>query len=747
MRSRSRSSSTSMADDARGRSGSSPPPTQDYTKTESSDDETKLAQASSKFAGLDGPSNIPSLPRSVAPTNFRYGSAFPSRGNNPPQTPSGQALARYRGSISSNESWSLGGPAPHSMDPALHMAATIHKHITTLIQYTNISPSATGEFAQNLQGRLRDISQMVNSALDAIRRERDEAAKGRNEERENFKRAMEIEKRLKKDLMNAIKSEGEAKAELDECYHDLKEAQDEYAELQSSATKFKDSHVALVAKFQEDEDRHRKQVAEFENEIKELQTEIKRLRRQIQATKTQTKSVGAGQPSSSSGPESAKKAVKPIKSKLTEEQSAMLLNGLKESAANTAKNKNRTTSGATFKPNPEAPVWSPSGPEPAVLDKGKEIATTATQDDDTSVPPMPSDKFMMPYESNMGSGRTTRNSNRRPNTMGNEVAANRFWYNSDGKRRNATQSTALVPANAIARQVSTPIQPPRIRRDKEIWDQEDIDSGIRYLYEVIKGYIVNCHQGLPPQVPLLELDTKEPQIWSYICSIVYHDGWQASAHMKYLLSHKPFVPFVIQRICADFLYQKIIVPSTFMGFSDDHDHHLSALQKEITTFARSTGNNPKQTALKRQRYINDHARLIRSMLANSDYQAFRQAKIDHHTEMLRLCLAPLRSSDCTEEKAQKAMRLVVSATWDVSTKIWASGMTLHFHFPETGDKFAYGTMDALNIAQFGKTVEELQWSQMRLSLIVTPSLSIRDDRDGTNLRTYHIRKAEVLVMK
>jgi hypothetical protein len=147
----------------------------------------------------------------------------------------------------------------------------------------------------------------------------------------------------------------------------------------------------------------------------------------------------------------------------------------------------------------------------------------------------------------------------------------------------------------------------------------------------------------------------------------------------------------------------------------------------------------------RQRVIEDHAKLI-SFIVNSEEAAeFRANLVEDHTTMLRDILKPMRSCMVDDEKAFKAISIVIKAAWTITSKIWTSGMTLHFFFPETGSKFSFGTMRPMNFMNVQP--EQMQYSQFRVMLIVTPTLSLRDDRDLDSLRTHELMKADVLVMK
>ena len=110
-------------------------------------------------------------------------------------------------------------------------------------------------------------------------------------------------------------------------------------------------------------------------------------------------------------------------------------------------------------------------------------------------------------------------------------------------------------------------------------------------------------------------------------------------------------------------------------------------------------------------------------------------------------MKPMRGSQVTDEAGIKAMTILIKAAWNATCKIWTSKMTLHHYFPDCGTKFAIATMSALNGQLLATTPAQLQFNQYRISFVVAPTLTLRDDREANFMRTFGIRKAEVIVMK
>lgn len=153
----------------------------------------------------------------------------------------------------------------------------------------------------------------------------------------------------------------------------------------------------------------------------------------------------------------------------------------------------------------------------------------------------------------------------------------------------------------------------------------------------------------------------------------------------------------------------------------------------------------KPQGLERQRIVIDHSKVIQFIIEAPEHDDFKRRTVIKHVNMLHDILKPMRSCAVEDEQARKALAIVINAAYAITTKIWASGMTLHYYFPETGSKFAYGTMRSLNYTE--TPPDQMQYQQYRIMLVVTPTLSLRDDRDMNRLRTHELLKADVLVMR
>ncbi|KAI1506195.1 hypothetical protein F5X99DRAFT_426239 [Biscogniauxia marginata] len=778
-------------------------PAQETTRSESpTDEETALVRASVKFGDLNDPfTESVNVPQSVAPTTYRVREGIPvpspigptqQRSNVYPQaTPSPREntgagmLTRYRNSFSSNDSRASGwapnaGPAAHRADVSMQMTESIHRRIMTTIQYINVSPGCPSELANKHSQMLQEISQLVNSTVNDLRRDRDRAHEARNEEHEKFKQALydesqtrEQRDKAQQDLKLAIEREQLLKQRIEMLNDHLDMAKRQVKSVEEDAKRFQEHHAKVTRDYKGQDETHYKQIQALENEIK-----ILRLRNSELATAAGVSETSASIKDATFSPASVPESCVKVddegsreRSGLKEEDAAMLLENLKASAKKAGDTSGKR--GLSFIPNPKAPAWAPPAGKPWGIHgsstTNSPIAVHPTATTHTGIGPLVKHnplshgiygtndvRSSLPFPGRRDTDDSAL-SHHSDATIGGPSAP----YGSRGNPVPPTGTPAQTPRFGYA-PFATPkpedkgssgeeIWMPRdpnssgvIPRDKAEWDASDVQVAVERLYELTKGYVVNCHKKGPPNVESSALQAQEPQTWIYLTGLVYDNPKDASSHMRYLMNNDQYTAYVIQRMCVDYLFKKIVAPQVYMGFSSEMDGHLNALQAQISTIAQ--GNN-RTTSRARQRVIEEHARLIQAIVASDKIKHFRSRVVDRHASMLAHILEPLRSRNVSHEQALKSLRIMVAATWDISTKVWTGGMTLHYVFPDTGSKYAFGTMDALNGRQVAPSPELLQFSQCRISLVVTPTLTLRDDRDRDYLKTFGIHRAEVLVMK
>ncbi|KAJ8105659.1 hypothetical protein ONZ43_g7340 [Nemania bipapillata] len=350
------------------------------SKSESpSDEEKALVRASANFGSLKDPfAETPDVPQSIPANSYTHRSSFtqptPSRGNNGfNRFGNVQSANRYRSSTTV-----VGNPAPRfrpgmagvpfnsgiplSDEPDLQFCQQVFASIMTATQYVNVSPGMSSQTQTQLTHILHDISQGFSTATVQLRRQRDEANRAREDEHERYKRAtQELEElrktfenlqALNKALVPQLTHITEREKLLKDHIRDLKEqlriTQKQLETLAAEAGRFHEHHDKVIQDYKEQDEKHFKAMTELKNEVKALRSNARASHAGLYSSPTHPLSinnVADGESDSNS----------PNAQKLSQEDSAMLLEGLHKTA------ENRRYKRDSFVPNPQAPAWAPPG--------------------------------------------------------------------------------------------------------------------------------------------------------------------------------------------------------------------------------------------------------------------------------------------------------------------------------------------------------------------------------------------------
>ncbi|KAI1780389.1 hypothetical protein F4818DRAFT_435595 [Hypoxylon cercidicola] len=710
--------------------------------------ETELMIASSAFAQGPGPFGTqPTVPRSVQPSYYGHG-----RGRGAAPTPPGnmgpRSLTHTRfpddGRSSASAGFSAGFPgwgpgaggAGMGEDDSLRMSRTIQGKIMTCVQFIQRLPNIPAHVAGQHQQICQEISQGLNAALHQLRTERDAARGDQGDLHHRYQQTLyahtssEAERHnLQIRLNNAMEREDSTKREVQEWMTRAENVTNELASLEEQANKFQQHHAKITADWENQDKRSFKQIQALENEVKKLRGRITTLAEKAKVPVEEALKIESNEFPAPSLPSAGPASHRSLDKETKDDLLARLMNpsGKKESGSKVDE------SSSSFKPNPQAPAWQPPVGSKTRGEKNR-YSTPA------------------PAESEVGS------------TVGGPsnwpVVVSHDKRNLDQYDGASTSSKAVVPTRG--RQPNPPAfkhtSMPAAKasgstmtaQEKERWGVQDIRDAIEHLYAMTKGYVVNCHLKAndPPQVAFDRIEIEERPTWTYLLNLVYPNPQQAAVHIRYLLSIDSYRQHVLMRVVLDYVFKKMLSPRVFLGISAELDEHLSALQDQIAALGQPEG--PQNTAqiLERQRVLEQHARVIGYALQSEGAERFKQGTVKRHAEVLCRILKPLRCISADDDKAMLLLQLMTEHTWDISSKVWMSGMTLNYQFAECGTVFTYSTMEALNAGPLGYGLRELQTAHIRVSFVATPMLTVRDERrEGADVAVHGVKKAGVLIMK
>ena len=130
------------------------------------------------------------------------------------------------------------------------------------------------------------------------------------------------------------------------------------------------------------------------------------------------------------------------------------------------------------------------------------------------------------------------------------------------------------------------------------------------------------------------------------------------------------------------------------------------------------------------------------MKVSPRFNVFRHDQLTLHSKRLRDMLGPLLSKGCSRTQSCAAILAITTTAWELSFKMHTSHLSFKIFFPETTAKFNSDSMIALGTTE---DPHQLQCQQTRLNLVVTPVITLRDDR-GTTIKVKNVCKADVLIL-
>jgi hypothetical protein len=106
-------------------------------------------------------------------------------------------------------------------------------------------------------------------------------------------------------------------------------------------------------------------------------------------------------------------------------------------------------------------------------------------------------------------------------------------------------------------------------------------------------------------------------------------------------------------------------------------------------------------------------------------------------------LGPMLNAGSDRSVAGKDLGCLAIRAWDQSAKNNAAPYTFQTYFPDTNSKFSASSMIARDRPGIDPT--HLQIKQVRVKLVITPVITLRDD-SGTTIKARSLHLATVLLM-
>ena len=145
----------------------------------------------------------------------------------------------------------------------------------------------------------------------------------------------------------------------------------------------------------------------------------------------------------------------------------------------------------------------------------------------------------------------------------------------------------------------------------------------------------------------------------------------------------------------------------------------------------------------RQTLIDQQASAIQSIIATPVYTDFRAAQLASLSKRFRDIVGPLLNNGSPRSTAGMDLGAIMVKAWELSLSMHTSHLTFQVYFPETATKFNAATMTAMDCPRVDPM--QLQIKQTRFKLVITPVITMRDDR-GTTIKAKNLHVSTVLTM-
>lgn len=130
-------------------------------------------------------------------------------------------------------------------------------------------------------------------------------------------------------------------------------------------------------------------------------------------------------------------------------------------------------------------------------------------------------------------------------------------------------------------------------------------------------------------------------------------------------------------------------------------------------------------------------------MASPHFEFWKSVTMQAHCKKLRDYVGMLLNEGAIRQDAGRDLGVVAMRAWDIGVKMHTSRLSFQVIFPETAGKFAAATMIAKDRPDADPM--QLQLTQTRLKLIITPVITLRDDRERS-IKVRNLHHSTVLTM-
>ncbi|RKF77221.1 hypothetical protein GcC1_065009 [Golovinomyces cichoracearum] len=229
---------------------------------------------------------------------------------------------------------------------------------------------------------------------------------------------------------------------------------------------------------------------------------------------------------------------------------------------------------------------------------------------------------------------------------------------------------------------------------------------------------------------------QNPSLWSYMTNCIHPGDEEASTNrVRELIGLMSTRHIFIMRMITTYIFKNVLSLKNFYG-------HLDEATEKLQDFERKMGKRG-MTAIVRQRIVDQRDVVVKSIIDHEEYNQWRSTRLIQHTMHLQDILGSLLNQNCNLASAGRDLGAIVVLAFDLCARMHSSSMTFQIAFPEITTKFNSNTMIACDRAP-GEYLAS-QATMIRLKLVITPIVTLRDDR-GTTIKAKSLQLARVLTM-
>ncbi|KAI9734188.1 MAG: hypothetical protein M1818_006605 [Claussenomyces sp. TS43310] len=264
---------------------------------------------------------------------------------------------------------------------------------------------------------------------------------------------------------------------------------------------------------------------------------------------------------------------------------------------------------------------------------------------------------------------------------------------------------------------------------------DEFVDGIGKCWNLVESW-ARSYANFPNEVAVDQCISENRELWQQMLSLTYPNPQDAHNHVMLLLRDQGSRCFFVMRMIVHYICNSMWDLSDWEG----HDFRTTRKIQSAAKRLKIKGLNPPERA----EAVAMQTSAVQSIVSDDDFLAYRAHRLSQHTKELRGLLGPLLNKNVARADAGRDIGGMTVHAFDLSVRMHTSGWSFQFIFPECASKFGSTSMICRD-SSITDTPLDLQIRQARLKLVITPVVTMRDDR-GLSIRVKQLHCANVLTM-